>query len=60
MSVGDAILNVDQEINCWSHSSKDPTDNSITQESEKPIIEFNYTTGLPQISSNCRIITPNN
>ena len=59
MSVWDGDLTVDQEINCWSSFSKDPNDSSITQESEKPIIEFNYTTGLPQISSNCRIITPN-
>ena len=40
--------------------SKDPNDETITQESEKPVIEFNYTTDLPQVSSNCRIKTSEN
>ncbi len=58
MNVGNSNLTVDQEINCWSTNSYDPNDSSITQESEKPVIEFQYTTGLPQINSNCRITTP--
>lgn len=59
MSVWDGDLTVDQEIHCFSSISKDPNDNTVTQESEKPIIEFNYTTGLPQMNSDCRIIIPN-
>ena len=60
MNVGNSNLTVDQEINCWSLFSKDPNDETITQESEKPIIEFNYTTDLPQVTSNCRIKTSEN
>ena len=60
MSVWDGDLTIDEEINCWSFNSIAPNDNTITKQSDRPIIEFNFNTGLPQINSNCRIIIPNN
>ena len=50
-------ITTDEEISCWIFILKIQT-TLIIQQSNKPIIEFNYTTGLPQINSNCRIITP--
>ena len=60
MDVEEAELTIDSPINCWSNYAVDPSDSNITQSSDFPVIKFDYSDNLPEISSNCRIILPNN